>query len=116
MKVAVLGSYTLDLLVSESKKLLDKNGIVSDWYIAPFNQYKQEILDDYSGLFTFEPDVILLSVLGQDLYGDPKSFIDLIELATTKFSSSTIDLMFWALSSQFILHTAKCSFLMSIFG
>ncbi len=61
-RVALIGSHTLEPLVSH----LEVNGLEHrirlNVYVGPYNQYAQEILDKSSQLWVFDPDVIFLSV------------------------------------------------------
>lgn len=62
LRLAVLGSYTTNQLV-EMIELVGRNRkIAFTVYEAGFDQYQQEILDSGSGLYEFEPDVVLLAV------------------------------------------------------
>jgi FkbH-like protein len=62
IKIALLSSFTIDPL---SIYLDIKSRLVQlypEIYVAAFNQYQQEILDENSGLYAFKPDVIILAV------------------------------------------------------
>ena len=61
-KAAFLCNYTSDFIVTEIKDKLDKNNFEYEFYIPGFNQYAQEIIDNNSGLYKFEPDVIFISI------------------------------------------------------
>jgi len=62
IKIAILSSFTVEPLAMyldvESRLI----GLYPEIYIAPFNQYPQEILNDKSGLYKFDPDVILIGI------------------------------------------------------
>jgi FkbH-like protein len=73
IKIALLSSFTIEPL-----------GIYIDiqsWlaqlypkiYIAPFNQYQQEIFDENSALYTFKPDIVILAIQADVLLN--KNFI-----------------------------------------
>jgi len=69
IKVALLSSFTIDPLsmyIDIKSRLV---GLYPEIYIGPFNQYQQEILDDSSKLYAFNPDVIILSVQAESLLG-----------------------------------------------
>jgi FkbH-like protein len=62
VKVALLSSFTIDPLsiyLDIKSRLAD---LFPEIYVAQFNQYQQEILDENSGLYAFKPDVIILAV------------------------------------------------------
>lgn len=60
VRVAVLGSYTTTEFVRLLPLACRRLGVAVEVYEAGFNQYRQEVLDPRSGLYTFEPDVVLL--------------------------------------------------------
>jgi FkbH-like protein len=62
IKIALLSSFTIDPLTIylDIKNRLAK--LYPEIYVAPFNQYQQEILDENSGLYAFKPDVVILAV------------------------------------------------------
>ncbi len=62
IKVALLSSFTIDPLAIyiDIKSRLAQ--LHPEIYIAPFNQYQQEIFDENSGLYSFKPDIIILAV------------------------------------------------------
>jgi FkbH-like protein len=62
IKVALLSSFTIDPLAIyiDIKCRLDQ--LHPSIYVAPFNQYQQEILDENSRLYSFKPDLIILAV------------------------------------------------------
>lgn len=90
MKVAILSSYTADFLPKEADKFLKDFGVSVEWQVAPFNQYRQEILNLNSDARNFKPQVILLSVDIDDVFSAPQEFVDLLKIASENFSSSTI--------------------------
>mgnify|MGYP001052224790 CR=1 FL=1 len=69
IKVALLGSFTIDPLgmyIDIKSRLV---GLYPEVYIGPFNQYQQEILDNGSKLYAFKPDVVILAVQAESLLG-----------------------------------------------
>jgi FkbH-like protein len=73
IKIALLSSFTIDLL----SIYLDVNcrllGLNPEIYIGPFNQYQQEILKEDSKLYSFEPDLILINIQLESVL--PQEFI-----------------------------------------
>ena len=90
MKIALLSSYTADLLPKEIDKYLEPGGIVTQWYIAPFNQYMQEILAPESSLKKFTPDVILLALDFDEFISASDKLSELLSTASAQFSSAAI--------------------------
>lgn len=80
-RLAVLGSYTTNQLVDLTRLVAARRGIRLDIYEAGFAQYQQEVLDDHSGLWAFDPDYILLAVHEGELHlpefsRDPSDAVD----------------------------------------
>jgi FkbH-like protein len=62
IKIALLSSFTIDPLgiyIDIKSRIAHLHPEI---YIAPFNQYQQEIFDENSGLYAFKPEIILLAV------------------------------------------------------
>jgi len=77
LKVAILRSYTADLIESVLKVRLYVEGYKPEIFWGQFNQFSQEILDEESPLYKFKPDLILLLIRIDDIlpqfvfnYGD----------------------------------------------
>ncbi|TET28401.1 MAG: HAD-IIIC family phosphatase [Candidatus Bathyarchaeum sp.] len=62
IKVALLSSFTIDPLCIYLDIKSRFAQLHPEIYVAPFNQYQQEILNENSRLYTFKPDVIILAV------------------------------------------------------
>jgi len=62
VKIALLSSFTIDPLAIylDIKSRLAR--LHPEIYVAPFNQYQQEIIDENRGLYAFKPDIIILAV------------------------------------------------------
>lgn len=67
IRIALLSSFTIDTLAMyldiESRLI----GLKPTIYVGPFNQYAQEILDDNSKLYKFNPDVIIIAIHAEAL-------------------------------------------------
>lgn len=61
-KVAVLGSYTTSQLCALLPVAAARSGVAVEVYEAGYAQYRQEILNPASGLYAFDPDIVLLAV------------------------------------------------------
>lgn len=62
LKLAVLGSTTVDHLLPSIEWAAFRRGFLAQCYLGPYNQYRQELLEPASGLYAFKPDVILLMI------------------------------------------------------
>jgi len=75
IRVALLSSFTIDPLsiyIDIKSRLAQLHPEI---YVASFNQYQQEILDENSRLYAFKPDVIILAVqadvlLNENVYSE----------------------------------------------
>ena len=77
IKVAILGSFTLNGLEETIRVKCGNKKIQCSTYVAGYNQYNQEILNEKSGLYKFSSDMTFLiidtrSVLGK-LFFNPYS-------------------------------------------
>ena len=62
IRIALLSNFTVDLVSPYITTAFAALELVSECYIAPSNQYYQEVLSEKSKLKTFQPDIILLSL------------------------------------------------------
>lgn len=72
IRIAVLSSFVIDQVAHHLDWECRKAGLVPDFYLAPFNQYTQEVLNPQSGLYQFQPDMILLALGLEDVFPDVK--------------------------------------------
>lgn len=68
VRIAILGSSTLDHLQSYLEVACRQTGLSPSFYLGPFGQYAQDILNDASPLYAFAPEVILLAIHGRTLF------------------------------------------------
>lgn len=68
LKVAILSSFTIQGLDEILFVKCFQQGILSKIYLAPYNQYSQEIINPSSKLYKFNPDLVILII-------DPVSFL-----------------------------------------
>ena len=66
-KIALLSSYSAEFLDDALVVACFLKGVTPELYQAAFNQFRQEILDPGSSLYSFSPDAVILSVLGEHL-------------------------------------------------
>jgi len=94
MKVFFLGNYTQDFIVNRFKVLSSDENMNLDVYVSGFNQYRQEIINVNSKLYSTKPDVVFLSLdlflLIEDLIYNDENLTH--ELFTNRFDE-TIDLI-----------------------
>lgn len=69
-RVAFLRSFTLEPAVAVLRAAAAVNGIDVHPWVGDFNTYQQEIIDPSSGLYAFEPNVIVLAVQARDAAPD----------------------------------------------
>jgi FkbH-like protein len=66
-RLAILSSSTVDHLLPALTVAGFRRGMLLDMYIAPFGQYRQQVLNPESALAQFQPQVILLSLSPRDV-------------------------------------------------
>jgi FkbH-like protein len=62
VRIAWLGSATLDHLLPSARIACLRAGIALTHYVAPYGQYRQELLDPGSELARFRPHIVFLSL------------------------------------------------------
>jgi FkbH-like protein len=67
VRIALLSSYVLDPLVPFLDVECRRAGLVPSFYVGPFNQYTQEVLDPGSGLYAFGPEIVFVGLDLEDL-------------------------------------------------
>jgi len=67
LRVAFLAGSTVDHLVDLLRYWLLVDGLRLEVYVAPFDSWRQEIVDKSSGLYSFKPDVVWLFLTARDL-------------------------------------------------
>lgn len=80
VRIALLSSYTLDLLVPYLDYECRNVNLAPEFYIAPFNQYMQEVLQLSSDLYRFNPEIIFIALAIDDLYPDVRRYPSLEDL------------------------------------
>lgn len=69
-KIALLSSFVTTGLAECLTAQFKKINIPSQFYLGPYNQYAQEMINDASELYRFQPDVLILFVDFKTLAGD----------------------------------------------
>lgn len=91
MKIALLSSYTADLFPGEVDKRLKEYGLTAEWYVAPFNQYRQEILGPDAPSKRFGPSIVLLMLHDEELLSfTPEGLRDFLGQASNAYPASTV--------------------------
>ncbi len=70
IKIAILSSFTTKGIQEVLNVKCCSLGVLPEFYEAPYNQYAQEILNNQSRLYKFEPDVAVLFIDSMTLLGD----------------------------------------------
>lgn len=69
LRCALLSSFNLDQLPGMVDRGFSSDLSRPEWYIAPYGQAVQELLNDSSGLFAFAPEVLFLALAPEDWFG-----------------------------------------------
>jgi FkbH-like protein len=68
VRIAILSSYVLDPLVPFLDVECRRAGLAPAFYVAPFNQYTQDVLNPASGLYAFGPEIVFVALDVEDLF------------------------------------------------
>jgi len=68
VRIAIIGSSTLDHVRGYLSVYGRLAGLAPEFYLGPFDQYAQDILDGDSPLYQFAPDVVIVAVHGRALF------------------------------------------------
>lgn len=89
IKLAMMGSFTLDPLADFLTVEAAAEGIELDVYRAPYNQISTEMLNLQSGLYTFAPEITLLAAEPQSLDRDPFAAADQLVSSARHWHANT---------------------------
>ncbi len=70
INVAILSSFTIKGLEDIIKVKCHENKVSSKTYLAGYNQYQQEILNEKSQLYKFKPDIVFIILDTRHILGD----------------------------------------------
>ena len=70
IKIAILSSFTIKGLKETLLVKCCESGILPEFYVGDYNQYSQEILDENSRLYQFDPDLIIIFIDTMTILGD----------------------------------------------
>ena len=70
VKIAILASFTLNGLDECFKVKCAESSITYKSYVAPYNQYNQELLEKSSNLYKFNPDLTFLFIDIRSFFGE----------------------------------------------
>lgn len=82
VRIAMLSSYTIDGLVPHVDLAVRAMGLRPNVYVAPFNSWARDVVDDASGLRRFDPEITFLAVAIDDLIPELASLMSPTSLAT----------------------------------
>ncbi|MGH9425687.1 MAG: tetratricopeptide repeat protein, partial [Terriglobia bacterium] len=68
VRIALLSSFTIDQLAFYLDVESRLAGLNSVFYVGPFNQYTQDILNPESELYRFDPEIVFLFLALEDLF------------------------------------------------
>jgi FkbH-like protein len=69
-KIAILSSFTINGIKETLQVKCAKLDLYTKFYIGEYNQYAQEIFDSDSGLYEFNPDLVIIFIDAIALTGD----------------------------------------------
>jgi len=70
IKIGLLSSFTINGLEETLRVLSFENGIDCRTYLGNYNQYSQNILNEESDLYKFNPDFTILVIDTRSVFGD----------------------------------------------
>ena len=76
LKVAVLGTHSIQHFVNVLRLFLDREGIYADIYEGEYDGINMDVLDDTSELYSFKPDVCILMMRYSDVKLEKKADVD----------------------------------------
>jgi FkbH-like protein len=68
VRITLLSSYVLDPLIPFLDVECRRAGLAPAFYVTPFNQYTQDVLDPSSGLYSFGPEIVFVALDLEDLF------------------------------------------------
>jgi len=84
VRIAILSSYVLDPLVPFLDVECRRAGLTPAFYVAPFNQYTQEVLNPSSGLYAFGPEIVFVALDLEDLFPGVRRVPSVDDLAKSR--------------------------------
>jgi FkbH-like protein len=84
VRIALLSSYVLDPLIPFVDVECRRAGLTPTFYVAPFNQYTQEVLNLTSGLYAFGPEIVFVALDLEDLFPAVRRVPSVDELAKSR--------------------------------
>jgi len=81
VRVALLSSSTANFLAPLLALACFRDGLDAEVYVGPYGNYRQEIMDEQSGLYAFKPDVVVIATHWRDadlpaLADDPEPLVE----------------------------------------
>jgi len=69
VKIALIGSSTLDHLVAPIRVAALRNRLLADMHLGGYGQYRQEVLNPHSSLHEFVPQFVVISIAAKHVLG-----------------------------------------------
>lgn len=69
-RIALLSSFTFNGMVDALRAACDSIHLTSEYWVAPYGQYQQMLLDEQSSYYHFQPDFTVLFVDYRTVFGD----------------------------------------------
>tara|TARA_B100001250_G_C19814436_1_gene797508 strand:+ start:872 stop:2656 length:1785 start_codon:yes stop_codon:yes gene_type:complete len=92
-KVAFVSSSTMNGIKESLRAQSSKHNILSEVYLSEYNQFAQEILDDTSDLYRFNPEVVFLHLDTRTLAGENFFFPNNPDLNISQWKNDTYSLV-----------------------
>lgn len=81
LRIALLASTTTDLLAPLLRLACFREGIATELYVAPYGNIQQEVRNPASGLYAFQPDIVLIATHWRDAQLPPLAADPAAEIA-----------------------------------
>jgi FkbH-like protein len=109
-RMAILGATTTDYLTHAITCALAQEGVLAAVHQAPFGSYVQEVIDQKSGLYSFQPGIVVLAMDWHDLVVDLAIDAPLAEVESALASKVDLlrnlwDILERRLNARIIQHT-----------
>lgn len=97
LKLAVIGSYSIQHLVKLLRLYLDREKVIADIYEGEYDGINMDVLDDTSPLYAFEPRFVVILLRhsdfrweNEDSLKEARSYVDNILSRVSKISGVTV--------------------------
>jgi FkbH-like protein len=84
VRIALISTYVLDPLIPFLDAECRRAGLAPAFYVTPFNQYTQDVLNSSSSLYSFGPEIAFMALDPEDLYPALRGVPSIDELAMSR--------------------------------